>query len=137
MLREQYHLRRPQPRPHTFISTTPIKTPHHTASRARRIQDRVLTPYHKILHHHHSQIANSLCSLPFSPSPLLFSPTPAQPTPHIIVQGRGIQQHSKSPQSIHFVLPGSMPAGFKMEEAVVDGREKLTREVEEEEGFSE
>lgn len=55
----------------------------------------------------------------------------------MIVQGIGIQQHSKSPQSIHFVLPGSMPAGFKMEEAVMDGREKLTREVEvEEEVFS-
>ena len=46
----------------------------------------------------------------------------------MMVQGIGMQQHSKSPQSMHLVLPGSMPAGFKMEEAAEEvGREKLTR----------
>lgn len=58
------------------------------------------------------------------------------PSSYMIVQGIGIQQHSKSPQSMHFVLPGSMPAGLRIDEAAeeVDGREKLTKDEDDEVG---
>lgn len=46
----------------------------------------------------------------------------------MIVHGKGRQQHSKSPQSMHLVLPGSMPAGFRMEEVEEEGRMKLSGE---------
>lgn len=35
-----------------------------------------------------------------------------------------MQQHSKSPQSMHFVRPGLTPAGFAMEEPAEEGRAK-------------
>ena len=43
----------------------------------------------------------------------------------MIVQGMGMQQHSKSPQSMHLLLPGSMPAGLRTDEAAEEGRVKL------------
>ena len=37
-----------------------------------------------------------------------------------------MQQHSYPSHSIHFVLPGSLPAGLMIEEALEEGRTKLT-----------
>ena len=36
-----------------------------------------------------------------------------------------MQQHSKLPQSRHWVFPGSVPAGFEIVEMEVEGRTKL------------
>lgn len=40
-----------------------------------------------------------------------------------------MQQQSKSPQSMHFVLPGVTPAGFVIEDAAEEGRTKRTGET--------
>ena len=40
-----------------------------------------------------------------------------------------MQQHSYPSHSIHFVLPGSVPAGLRIEEALEEGRTKLTGEA--------
>lgn len=50
-------------------------------------------------------------------------------TIYMIVQGNGMQQHSYPSHSIHLVLPGSFPAGLRIEEAVEEGRTKLTGEA--------
>ena len=44
----------------------------------------------------------------------------------MIVQGIGRQQHSYPSHSIHFVLPGWVPAGLMIEEAVEEEWTKLT-----------
>jgi len=66
----------------------------------------------------------------YIPSPLSLSPplplSPQQLLPYITVQGSGKQQHSYPSHSMHFVFPGSVPAGFVIEEVEVVGMTALT-----------